>query len=87
MKFMYLFSLVFLSLTISGCGGNGNSDDISAECSYYNKLKEGQAGNIAAKGNQANCNTMLSSAASIKHAETRRYRTLEKRITVRRRGL
>ena len=53
MKFIYLFSLTFLSLTMSGCGGDGDSGDISAECNYYNKLKAGKAGKITAKGNQA----------------------------------
>ena len=46
-----VLSLIFLSLIISGCGGN--SDNSSKECNYYNKLKAGNAGNITAQGNQA----------------------------------
>ena len=40
--------VVLLNLIISGCGGNS-----SKECDYYSKLKEGNARNITAKGNQA----------------------------------
>ena len=49
-----VLSLILFVLILSGCGGDDNSSGTSSkECGYYSKLKEGNAGNITAKGNQA----------------------------------